>query len=67
LRPRQRNRVTAISAKMPPSPWLSARITNQQYLTEMVIMSAQKIRDRLPSAADRSSVPPVAWAIALNV
>ncbi len=34
---------------MPPSPWLSARITTDTYLTAMTITSAQKIKDSTPS------------------
>jgi len=33
---------SGISAKIPPSPWLSARITKRQYLTEIVMTSAHK-------------------------
>ncbi len=37
------------SVRMPPSPSLSARSTNVQYLSEMTRMSAQKMSDRMPS------------------
>ena len=43
---------------MPPSPWLSARMTTRQYLTEMVRISAQTISDRLPSATAALILPP---------
>ncbi len=59
--------VIDISARMPPSPWLSARMTNRQYLTEMVMISAQKISDRLPSAASGEKCPPVAPTTACSV
>ena len=35
-------------ARMPPSPRLSARRTMARYLTEIVRMSAQKMRERTP-------------------
>ena len=35
---------------MPPSPWLSARITSARYLIEMMMISAQKAIDATPSA-----------------
>jgi hypothetical protein len=33
---------------MPPSPWLSARMTSARYLIEMTITSAQKTIDATP-------------------
>ncbi len=39
---------SARSARMPPSPWLSARITNVRYLTTTTRVSAQNTRDRMP-------------------
>ena len=39
-----------IKARMPPSPRLSARITNRQYLIEIVMMSVQTISDSVPRA-----------------
>src|SRR6267378_2046594 len=47
-----------ISAKIPPSPWLSARITKRQYLTEIVMTSAHKISERTPIAASGVNRPP---------
>ena len=41
-------RISASSAMMPPSPWLSARITNTMYLTTTAMISDQKISDRTP-------------------
>ncbi len=35
---------------MPPSPWLSARMTSARYLIEMMTISAQKAIDATPSA-----------------
>jgi hypothetical protein len=37
-----------ISAKIPPSPWLSARMTNRHYLMENRNNQRQKRRDRMP-------------------
>ena len=35
---------------MPPSPWLSARITSARYLIEMMTISAQNAIDASPRA-----------------
>jgi hypothetical protein len=32
-------RISAVNARMPPSPWLSARITSTMYLIETIRMS----------------------------
>ena len=39
---------SAISARMPPSPWLSARITSITYFTVTISTSDQKNSDRMP-------------------
>ena len=39
LLPRARPGTSAVKASTPPSPWLSARITNATYLIEMTRMS----------------------------
>ena len=39
---------SAISARMPPSPWLSARITSITYFTVTTSTSDQKNSDRMP-------------------
>jgi hypothetical protein len=52
---------------MPPSPWLSARITNRQYLIEMVRISSQKISESDPSAADADKWPSKVCATACRV
>ena len=41
-------KVRAISAKVPPSPWLLARITNKTYLRETTIVKAQNTIDITP-------------------
>ena len=66
-RPCQLARVSDISARMPPSPWLSARITNRQYLIEMVMISSQKISESDPSAPDADKLPSKVCATACRV
>ena len=39
---------SAVSARMPPSPWLSARMISITYLSVTTITSAQNTRDRRP-------------------
>ena len=39
---------TARSAKMPPSPWLSARMMNVRYFTVTTIVSDQKMSESRP-------------------
>ncbi len=46
--PRETRCASAISARMPPSPRLSARITSSTYLTVTISTSDQKISDRMP-------------------
>ncbi len=56
---RARPEVTSdISARMPPSPWLSARITKKQYFSDTISSSDQMISDSNPSAAAASTFPP---------
>ncbi len=43
---------------MPPSPLLSARITNTMYLTTTAMVSAQKTSDRTPRTFSNSGVTP---------
>ena len=40
---------SANSARIPPSPWLSARITSDRYLTATTRTSDQNTSDRMPS------------------
>jgi hypothetical protein len=49
LRPPAARRASAVSAMIPPSPWLSARRTNIMYLIDTTQISDQKINDRMPS------------------
>ena len=51
---------SAISAMMPPSPRLSARMISTTYLSETITISAQKIVDRPPSTF--SGVSGMPWA-----
>jgi hypothetical protein len=48
-----------INARMPPSPRLSARMTNRQYLIEMVMINVQITSDRMPSASPWVNLPPM--------
>ncbi len=47
----------AMSAMMPPSPRLSARMMTSTYFTVTVSISDQKISDRMPRISQRS-IPP---------
>ena len=62
-RPSSRLVTSDISARMPPSPLLSARITKTQYLTETVMMSVQTTSDSSPSAAVAEGWPPTSSTI----
>jgi hypothetical protein len=60
--------VSAMSAMMPPSPLLSARMINTTYLTDTTITSAQKISDSTPSTlAAVTGIPCVPWKASLMV
>ena len=39
-----------VSARMPPSPWLSARITSSRYLRQITMISDQNASDAMPYA-----------------
>ena len=39
-----------VNARMPPSPWLSARITVARYLMQITMTSAQNATDAAPNA-----------------
>ena len=67
LAPDQVAPVSDLSARMPPSPWLSARMTKRQYFTEMVMTSAQKTSDRIPSAACGVNLTPRVWTTVSSV
>src|SRR5450759_4257059 len=56
-----------ISAKIPPSPRLSARITIRQYLIETVRISVQTMSERMPSAAGAVNRPPMACTTVCSV
>ena len=45
---RARRRIKAISAMIPPSPSLSARITSRTYVTVTMIVTDQKISEMIP-------------------
>src|SRR5262249_50394913 len=44
----RRGLISASRARMPPSPWLSARMMSSAYLMEMTTTSDQKISDTIP-------------------
>ena len=52
-------KASAISARMPPSPRLSARRTKKTYFTVTVRISDQMIIDRMPRISQRSIPPSV--------
>ncbi|STW66384.1 Uncharacterised protein [Klebsiella michiganensis] len=47
-----------INVRIPPSPALSARITKVMYLSETVRINSQKMSDRKPKTASRSTPKP---------
>ncbi len=58
---------SAISARIPPSPLLSARITRMTYLTVTMMISAQKISDSTPRISNSATPVAVNWSrLALN-
>ena len=52
---------SAVSAMIPPSPRLWARMMKPAYLIETTIISAQKISDAIAVYARRAEVRRVAW------
>ena len=44
--------ISAVRARIPPSPWLSARITSARYLTQMITTNAQNASDATPERID---------------
>lgn len=46
---------SAISARIPPSPLLFARVTSPKYLMQITITSDQAISDRTPNTLDAVS------------
>ena len=57
LRLARRGLTSASSARMPPSPWLSARMMRIAYLIEMTMINDQKISDTMPSTASGETCP----------
>ena len=54
---------SAISARMPPSPRLSACITSSTYLTVTISTSDQKISDRMPSTSQVAMPVSTKWSM----
>ena len=50
-----------MSASVPPSPLLSARIRKTTYLTVTTRISAQVINEITPSTASSPPPPPLLW------
>jgi hypothetical protein len=57
LRLARRGLTRASSARMPPSPRLSARMIRIAYLIEMKMISDQKISDTMPTTASGETCP----------
>ena len=55
---------SAIRARVPPSPLLSARIRKVTYLIVTIRISAQMISETTPSTASSPPPPPLLWASA---
>ena len=53
----RRGLTSASRARMPPSPWLSARMIRVAYLNEMTTISDQKISDTMPITASGVTWP----------
>jgi hypothetical protein len=53
----RRGLINARRARMPPSPWLSARMIKIAYLMEITTISDQKISDTIPITASGATVP----------
>jgi hypothetical protein len=53
----RRGLTNASRARMPPSPWLSARMIRIAYLMEMTMINDQKISDTTPSTASGETCP----------
>jgi len=58
-RPLACDKASAISAMIPPSPRLSARITKPTYLIETTMINDHRISDRIPSTC--SGVGVIGW------
>ena len=52
-----------ISARMPPSPSLSARMTTATYLIDVVISSVHTTSESMPSATSAVAPPPHSKAV----
>ena len=62
---RCRRRITSeVSDKMPPSPLLSARITNARYLIEMTMTSDQNASEATPYTFTLSTT--IVWCSSVN-
>ena len=65
---RNRSGTVASKAKIPPSPWWSALMTNVRYFTVTTMKSDQNIKERIPNrSATVDFVPPAACKHSLKV
>ena len=67
---RNRSGTSASSARIPPSPPWSARITKTMYFTVTTRRSAQNMSDSTPNRSVRSTMPPsgaATWRHSLSV
>ena len=55
---RRKSGSSASRARMPPSPWLSARMMNVRYLMVTTSVNAQKTREAIPRTVSASRVSP---------
>ena len=58
---------SASRARIPPSPWLSARITSMAYFRVTTISSDQTSSDRLPSSTSWLAAPPASSTTVCSV
>ena len=62
-----RGRINAVRARIPPSPWLSARMTRSRYLMVTTITRDQTIKDSTPKMlASMTGIPLPALRDSLN-
>ena len=58
-----RSGTSARSARIPPSPWLSARMTKARYFTVTTIVSAHTMSEHTPSTSPASGCIPGSGAM----
>ena len=58
---RRLGRTSASSARIPPSPWLSARVSTRTYFSVTTSISDQKNSESSPSTSSCVAWMPVEW------